>query len=165
MNYQKLNLIGIVLLCLCGLMLAISILLFIGLRMISVIGYLSGSTAKRQIEKLRSNNEESSLNKGINPYNRSRMKFTERITTGLIKSKHTSELTKTPQIAEVIRSSQLETEILAKNYTDTSCTELLSCGTELLDSDTVILGTDDIKYNNELTVKKSIILIHTSEVI
>lgn len=223
MNYQTLNLIGIILLCLCGLLLIISILLFIRFRIISIIGDLTGRTAKIQVEKMRSRNDKAGVNKTFNPspFNKSRGKLTEPITLGLGKSKNTGKLAQTDSAARMTEKThfgiekleQIKTETLAVTSNDTNSTvllnhetEILNRGTEVLQEGTMLLntgtevlteavnssvnesqnefttvltegtqvlsdsiglagGNDITDSSNTFLIKKSITLIHTSEVI
>lgn len=148
MSYQTYNLIGIILLSLCGLFLLISTFLFIYFRIISVIGDLTGSTAKKQIERIRDENIQSG-NKRFrpSPINVKRGKLTEHVTEKIVNSK---------------KSQADSTELLYEGVrTLSDGTEVLSDGTQTLSNETVILN----EGSAAVEVVKSIMLIHTDEVI
>jgi hypothetical protein len=162
MNYQTLNLASIILLCLCGLFLIISILLFVRFRIIRVIGDLSGRTAKKQIEKIRSDNETSGNKKKFmpTPLNKS-LKLTGHITNKLSKSKHTEKIGKTSQnkggftennsITGKHVNDKLKSAI-TDSHEELSSTPLLNRATELLDHGTEVLcdGTKLLSDNTTL---------------
>lgn len=146
MNYQMLIIIGIILLCLCGVSLVINIILFIRLRIISIINDLSGKTEKKQIEKIRLNNNNIVKNKRFNfsMYNKTQSKISEQINIGHVN----------PKIIEKPITEKLE-----------NGTEVLENGTQVLSEGTEVLDDSKAKNSNKFIIKKSIILINTLEVI
>ena len=80
MTYEVYNYIFIVAAILCGVMLAVAILLFILLKIPQVIGDLSGATARKAIKNIREQNERSGDKAyKVSAYNQERGKITDQI--------------------------------------------------------------------------------------
>lgn len=91
MSYDQYRYIFIIALILCGIMFAVSLILFFYLNIAKVIGDLSGSNAKKAIDDIRSQNEKT----GYKTYkssavNQERGKLTDKISASgrLIKKSH-----------------------------------------------------------------------------
>ena len=142
MPYQVLNMIGTIFLVMCGVFFLLSVVLFFFFKIISVIGDLTGSTARRQIEKVRNTNIRSG-DKAYkpSPVNMERGKLTERVNksdklkkTGEIATAHPSKRldkrqtgqTGIGQAADTGSGEALETDVLA------DATDLLSTATDVL---------------------------------
>lgn len=157
MSYEVLRYIFIGAAALSGLMLIVSVLLFIFLKIPSVIGDLTGATAKKAIENIRNQNESS----GDKIYkssavNRERGRLTDKISaSGNITRYETNPLggaMATAKIAtqELIEDSQSnETTVLGAETGDG--TTVLSDETSVLDNETNVLETS----SNETTVLSS----------
>ena len=157
MSYGVLRYIFIGAAALSGLMFIVSVLLFIFLKIPSVIGDLTGITAKKAIENIRNQNESS----GDKIYkssavNRARAKLTDKITeSGRLIHNPTDVMDgamATAKIAtqELIENSQSnETTVLGAETGNG--TTVLNYETSVLDSETNVLETS----SNETTVLSS----------
>lgn len=156
-----------------GVLLAVSIFLFIKLNIPKIIGDLSGRTAKKSIEQMREENEKSGKKSyRPHPVASSRGTLTEPISEPPKNAKKQSKKAKAQSPASVPLAPTMtgnETEILDDanktvplNY-DMNGTEVLGEGTEVL-SQSVI----NEALNPEIARVKmlqSIVLVHTEEVI
>jgi hypothetical protein len=162
MDYQTLNFIGIILLCVSGFFFIISVLLFIRFKIIGIIGDLTGITARKQIERIRSENEKAGVNKGYrpSPLNKSRGKLTESVREGHEKGRRSGKLGKTGQtagktdgitgdpfktpITAEIKTKDIPTVSLQRRNIGAGATDVLQADTELLNNGTEVLieGTE-----------------------
>jgi hypothetical protein len=197
MTYGTYNLITIIFLSFCGLMLITSVLLFLKFKIISVIGDLSGRTAKKQIARFREGNVQTGDKKfKPSPLNLERGKLTEAMTGKTGKDNNLRRLGKTGStynpVSQKENKAPIASEISTKNIpkdalpnnkyavgqTDVlearlNGTEVLDIGTEILDSGAEVRGTEVLGIsceqsnaeNMKFVVIKSILLIHTDEVI
>ena len=148
-----------------GVLLVIAIFLWFFFKIPSVMGDLSGRTAKKSIEKMRQANTGSG-NKSYrsSATNVARGKLTETMAPPPV----TPSIPQTqPPIAE---SAPTETTLLAENKADT----YVSAPTDLLDNATTVLSSEELPApvprpirtgSKTLTMIKEIMLIHTDEVI
>ncbi len=158
---------------LAGLCLIIAVILFFILRIPNVIGDLSGATARKAIENIRNQNE----NSGDKTYkssavNRERGKITDKITqTGtLIKNS-------TDSMGGAMATSKISTEQLVneaqQSYETTLLDDSRSNETTVLNTggsgETTVLDqgrTDEsVNGSNTFTIEYEITFIHTDEVI
>lgn len=140
MSYEVLRYIFIGAAALSGVMLIVSVLLFIFLRIPRVIGDLTGATAKKAIESIRNQNESS----GDKIYkssavNRERGKLTDKISpSGNLIHRETNSLA----------GAMATTKIATQNLADTGSDE-----TSVLDAET---GSETTPLGNETTVLSGI---------
>ena len=135
MTYETYSLIAKILLSLCGLFFLISVFLFIYFKIGEVVGYLSGTDAKKQIERIRNNNTKS------------------------VPLKMKKSANNTANETELLSSG--ETEVLVSEeppFVNSSITEVLS-GRDPLSYNRTEPSGDHIQIEN------SIVFIHTDEVI
>ena len=148
-----------------GVLLVIAIFLWFFFKIPSVMGDLSGRTAKKSIEKMRQTNAGSG-NKSYrsSATNVARGKLTETMAPPPI-----TPAAPQPQ-APIAESAHPETTLLADNKADT----YVSAPTDLLDNATTLLSTEELPApvprpirtgGKAMTMIKEIMLIHTDEVI
>ncbi|MBR6051027.1 MAG: hypothetical protein IKP68_07470 [Clostridia bacterium] len=158
---------------LAGLCLIIAVILFLVLRIPSVIGDLTGSTARKAIENIRNQNESS----GDKTYkssavNRERGKLTDKITPTGTLIKNPTDLMGGAMATTKIGTQQLaaeaqqayETSLLEDNGSNET-TVLSSSGageTTVLEQTAVEQGADN---SNIFVIEYEITFIHTDEVI
>jgi hypothetical protein len=177
MTYQTYNIFAIVFLSLCGIMLIISVFIFFKLKIISVIGDLSGITAKRQIEHFRELNLQSGNKKfKPSPINLNRGKLTEPIyeKTGKIKStgglgkkavnynKYEKNNNAVP-ISSEINTKNIPTDILPYKEVNAVKTNELSYETDVLEMTTDVLEDTNIENATELLDNGTEVLNITGE--
>lgn len=147
MTYEVLRYIFIGAAALSGVMLIVSVLLFIFLRIPRVIGDLTGATARKAIENIRNQNESS----GDKIYkssavNRERGRLTDKISASGNIAHH-----ETNQFGGAMATTKIDTQVLAEN-TETSETTVLGTGTDngttVLSNETTVLSAP----SNETTV-------------
>jgi hypothetical protein len=178
MNYQTLNLLGIILLCVFGLFFIITTLLFIRFKIISIIGDLTGRTARKQIERIRLENEQGGAKKGFkpSPLNKSRGKLTEPMTAGIGEGRKSGRLGKTAgikgqtaktPITSQIKTKDIPTETLQKTYIAAGATDILQSNTELLQDGTVLLNQSDkvLGEGTEILTNSTQILNNSTDVL
>lgn len=154
MTYEVLRYIFIGAAVLSGVMLIVSVLLFIFLKIPRVIGDLTGSTARKAIENIRNQNESS----GDKIYkssavNRERGKLTDKISaSGNISHRETNPL------GGAMATTKIDTQVLSEN-TETNETTVLGAktdnGTTVLSNETTVLDNGTTVLNapsNETTV-------------
>ncbi len=157
MSYDQYRYIFIIALILCGIMLAVSVVLFFYLNIAKVIGDLSGANAKKAIDDIRSQNEKT----GYKTYktsavNRERGKLTDKISASgkLIKNPTMQVGTITSKIDGGVQETVDETTLLDPLSQDAPVFEPVSQETTILDQysqDTTVLGS----YSQETTVLNS----------
>lgn len=164
MSYEVYRYIFIGAAILCALMLITSILLFILLRIPKVIGDLTGRTARKAIENIRSQNESS----GDKTYrsslvNQERGKLTDKISPSGRLIRNPTDLLGGAMATEKIGTQQLvsdETAVLdSGNETTVLTGELTNPANE-----TTVLSQDDVS-NNIFEIEYEITFVHTNEVI
>ena len=154
---QIYNIISIVAFSLAGVCLAFSVFCWIRFKIPKIIGALSGRTAKKSIEQMRSENEKSGKKSyRPTPVAENRGALTETIDQSVIAKK----AEKTKKAPEPAPKDENATSVL--NYGDGE-TELLGAGTELL-SPTVAQPVG-AKRIETFEIVQDIVLIHTDEVI
>ena len=144
MTYEVLRYIFIGAAALSGVMLIVSVLLFIFLRIPRVIGDLTGATARKAIENIRNQNESS----GDKIYkssavNRERGRLTDKISASGNIAHH-----ETNQFGGAMATTKIDTQVLAEN-TETSETTVLGIGT---DNGTTVLSNETTVLDNGTTV-------------
>ncbi len=180
MSYEVLRYIFIGAAALSGLMLIVSVMLFIFLKIPSVIGDLTGATAKKAIEKIRNQNESS----GDKIYkssavNRERGRLTDKIfASGNIIKYETNPLGGAMATAKIATQELLEdspsneTTVLGAEKDDG--TTVLSEDTSVLDNETTVLSsqgeqaemlTKSRRRSKTFEIEYEITFIHTNEVI
>lgn len=163
MSYEVYRYIFIGAAILCALMLITSILLFILLRIPKVIGDLTGRTARKAIENIRSQNESS----GDKTYrsslvNQERGKLTDKISPSGRLIRNPTDLLGGAMATEKIGTQQLvsdETAVLDSGNETTVLGELTSPVNE-----TTVLSQEDIS-SNIFEIEYEITFVHTNEVI
>lgn len=164
MTYEIYRYIFIGAAVLCGIMLITSVLLFILLKIPSVIGNLNGSTAKKAIENIRNRNE-SSENKGSGYSYTSKMRSKAADKTSSRRS-YTSSLKGTSNSAVITEenpaqpSAQSETTLLASGRE----TSLLSNETVSNIAEKSVLS-QNTAFENGFQIIYDITYIHTDEII
>lgn len=150
MTYEQYLLLFYICLALSIVSFLTAVFLFFKLRIINVIGDLSGSNAKKAIENIRQQNE-SSGNKTFNPspVNKSRGKITDRISlSGKVQSKpHSSSGISVGTEKIKIEKNTEETTVLNQAL---SADETTVLGDDSLGNETTVLG--DAFFGNETTV-------------
>ena len=145
---QIYNIISIVAFSLAGVCLAFAVFCWIRFKIPKIIGALSGRTAKKSIEQMRSGNDK----KSFNPISVA----TERKTL----TKTIGQNTKTNRPSTASQKNQNETELL--NYGGGE-TEILDVGTERLSQN---LGNNTVSQNVELFESvQDVVYLHTDEVV
>ena len=150
MTYEQYLLLFYICLALSVISFLVAVFLFFKLRIINVIGDLSGSNAKKAIENIRQQNE-SSGNKAFNPspVNKSRGKITDKITlSGKVQNTPSSSgiSVGTEKIKVEINKTE-ETTVLTQDLTENETTVLSNDST---DNETTVLANDS--FGNETTV-------------
>ena len=149
----------------CVIFFAIAVILFFVFRIPKIVSDLSGRTARKAIENIRLQNEQS----GDKTYkssavNMERGKLTDKISqSGRLISRNPTPFG-TGVITEKLSTGHLATEAPAGETTLIAVTD----ETALLDSDigmTVALGTPETGASQKFTVEFEITYIHTNEVI
>ena len=148
---------------LAGIMLVVSVLVFFLLKIPTVIGDLTGANARKAIENIRNQNE----NSGEKTYrssqvNRERGKLTDKISPSGRLIKNPTDILGGAMATEKIGTQQLvsdETTVLDSGNETTVLTGELSGGNE-----TTVLNQEDIP-NNVFEIEYEITYIHTNEVI
>lgn len=131
-----------------GIMLVTAVLLFILLRIPAVIGDLTGSTARKAIEDIRSQNEETGRKTyGPSPVNRARGKITSKMTpSGRIERARTDDMNGAMNTAELPAGAPMVAAAGASDETVVLDTGYASPETEVLDTpvyasdETAVLG-------------------------
>lgn len=154
---------------LAGIMLIVSILVFIFLKIPTVIGDLTGANARKAIENIRNQNEST----GDKAYrtsavNRERGKLTDKISSSGRLIKDPSHSLHGAMGTEKISTQQLhpedgsnETTVLTGELAGGSETTVLS--SENHENETTVLNAQS--FNNEFVIEYEITYIHTDEVI
>ena len=152
MTYEVLRYIFIGAASLSGVMLIVSVLLFIFLRIPRVIGDLTGATARKAIENIRNQNESS----GDKIYkssavNRERGRLTDKISASGNIAHH-----ETNQFGGAMATTKIDTQVLSENTESNETTVLgVDNGTTVLSNETTVLdnGTTVLSApSNETTV-------------
>lgn len=149
----------------CGVLFAVSVILFFALRIPKVIGDLTGRTARKAIENIRMQNEQSG-DKSFqsSAVNMQRGKLTDKITqSGRLVPREATPFG-TGVITEKISTQQLPVEKPAGETTVLTVTD----ETSVLGSgigETVVLDTSEPQTAQTFTIEYEITFIHTDEVI
>ncbi len=154
---------------LAGIMFVVSVLVFIFLRIPTVIGDLTGANARKAIENIRNHNEST----GDKTYrssqvNRERGKLTDKITPSGRLIKYPSLPLHGAMETEKISTQQLEhqetaseTTVLTGDLTGSSETTVLTQNNHA--NETTLLNTQT--NNNEFVIEYELTFIHTDEII
>lgn len=192
MSYDQYRYIFIIALVLCGIMFVVSIILFFYLNIAKVIGDLSGASAKKAIDDIRSQNEKT----GYKTYkssavNQERGKVTDKISSsGRLIKNHTMQVgTVTSKIDSGANQSADETAILDAYSQDTvvldqgaqetmvldSCsqptrdTSFVSQETTVLDPsmqvETALMHNNNVMQNDLFVIEYEITFTQTDEVV
>lgn len=158
MSYETLRYVFIGATAFSGVMLIVSVLLFIFLKIPQVIGDLTGATAKKGIESIRAQNEQS----GEKTYktsavNRARGKLTAKITpSGRLEPQGTGSLggaMATAKIADSVAPVEgPSAETTALESADENVTTVLAEETTALGNETTVLANTAAPAGNETTV-------------
>lgn len=173
MTYDVYRYIFIIGAGLAGLSLVIAVILFFALKIPSVIGDLTGSTARKAIESIRNQNEQSgSKTYKSSPVNRERGKITDRITaTGTLIKNPTDSMngamatTKigTQQLSEEAWQSYMASRSEGEGSEETTIlNEAGSDETTILDQHIPIQPQDGLAG---FVIEYEIMFVHTDEVI
>lgn len=175
MTYDNYRLIFIVGAIACGIMVVVSIILFIALKIPNIIGDLSGRNAKKAIENIRKQNENSG-GKGYrsSAVNLERGKVTDRITPSgkLQKRGNTSGFgMRTEKISTMKLEADAQNQQNVSNET-TVLNQNVSNGTTVLEqnyaNETTVLnqaGAGETTVLGQFMVLEDITFIHTNEFI
>lgn len=183
MGYDEFITVFYVALALCIIMFVVSVVLFFKLRIIAVIGDLTGTTAKKEIESMREQNRTSG-NKAHkpSPVNQARGKLTDKMTpSGKLKSRSSNLIISTGtgkiQTAELISETTVLSDDTSAETTvleTANETTVLSCAPET----TVLVSGEEkaaesvasvtakklaIKASDVFEIEDDIIFTHTSE--
>lgn len=180
MTYEVYRYIFIGAAVLCGISLAVTLLMFILLKIPKVVGDLSGATAKKAIKDIRRQNEESGEKKYKgSAFNEARGKLTDKISSsGEVEQRYgthmhaigTSKIgTQNLGRYEDMQIEENQTTLLyEESYPAPETTVLGNFGNATLDLDaaessgkTTILGNSDVVFS----VEYEITYIHTDEII
>lgn len=156
----------------CGIMVVVSVILFFTLQIQKVIGDLTGRTARKAIEDIRRQNEQS----GEKVYRSSavnlrRGKVTDKISpSGRIEAKHTTPFG-TGVITERISTQKLstaqasaDTMVLEDGNGTTVLTEVPDA-TATACTETTVLQRQEQESDSSFAIEYEILFVHTSEVI
>lgn len=150
---------------LAGIMLVVSILLFVVLRIPTVIGDLTGSNARKAIEQIRNQNEST----GHKTYksstvNRERGRLTDKISPSgnLIRNETGGSAMATEKIATQ-KFAQNETTVLEEQTVGNETTVLDAYQTG--GNETTVLSNAQSELANVFAIEFEITYIHTSEII
>ena len=170
---ETLSLLSIIAFIVAGVCLILAIFLWVVLRIPTVIGDLSGRTARKSIARIRATNEKS----GNKKYNESKVNVSRGKLTGTMPDveKKSRPVTPPPQVKPKVDSTP-ETQLLGENKVTGYETEetgmLESDATGLLtgENETALLGMPEQKTvepmpGKQLTMLDNVMLIHTDEVI
>ncbi len=161
MTYETYHLIFIISAILCGIMVVVSVLLFIALKIPKVIGDLTGSTARKAIEDIRNQNE-STGNKTYKSsmVNKERGKLTDKISqSGNLISNASNSLVgamSTEKIASQQLTSEETTVLSVDNETTVLSEDILFAS----DETTLLSQFDNV---SAFTIEYEITYIHTNE--
>lgn len=172
MSYDTFMLIFYIALGLSVAFFAAAIILFFKLNIISVIGDLSGSTARKAIEDIREHNTATG-NKAYNPspVNRARGKITDKMTkSGRLEALHPdvnttvgTERFKTSDLGDqttVLDSDTQETTVLSAESHPSNETTVLSSQAAVNNDTTVLMSrTEDMIWE----IEEDIVFVHTQE--
>ena len=149
MTYEQYLLLFYICLALSIISFLVAVFLFFKLRIINVIGDLSGSNAKKAIENIRQQNENSG-NKAFNPspVNKSRGKITDKITlSGKVQNTPSSSGISVGTEKIRVENNTEETTVLANDSHDNETTVLANGS---YDNETTVLG--NASFGDEPTV-------------
>ena len=160
MTYEVYRYIFIGAAILCGVMAAVSILLFILLRIPSVIGDLSGKTAKKAIEEIRKQNEASGgKNYRSSAVNRERGKLTDKISkSGSLLKQETGPINYMMETEKIDIQQPDQTDVLDQTCVLEETAVLDGMGWE----ETAVLSP---QLENTFVIEHQITFIHTDEII
>ncbi|MGM9603122.1 MAG: hypothetical protein ACI3W5_16240 [Faecousia sp.] len=154
----------------CGIMVAVSVVLFVKLQIPKVIADLTGRTAKKAIADIRRQNEQT----GDKAYKSSsvnlrRGKLTDKMSpSGRIEARHTTPFG-TGVITEKIASNKnLDTEISDGNETRKYEEETAVLSSALLTgihTETMVLQRQEAENDRRFTIEYEITYVHTNEAI
>lgn len=172
MTYDNYELIKNIALIVFIVLFVLSVVLFFTLRIYSVIGDLSGRTAKKAIQRIREQNSQS----GDKTYrtsaiNKQRGKITEPISGSL--PQKTSFGTRTAKISTAVlsedaRTAMNETSVLnqeAETNETTVLAENMDCGATTVLDETLLFRNSESEGDGSFGIEKEITFIHSNEVI
>ena len=151
---------------LCGVMLVVSIILFILLKIPKVISDLSGATARKAIKNIREQNEASG-NKAykVSAFNEARGKLTDKISpSGNVIHQHQAQMRgiDTTKIStQELQSEEHASETTVLDNTGAGETSVLSEG--MISGETTVLS--EATNDSVFTIEYEITFIHTNEII
>lgn len=163
MTYDTYRYIFIIAGILCGVMAAISVILFFALNIRQVIGDLSGSTARKGIQNIREKNEQS----GDKTYktsavNRDRGKLTDKISqSGRIMQSHQEAF------GTGAATSKIATQNLKPEYNETTVLETeppVGLTGKLPAGETTVLSMEELDKMT-FVIETEITFVHTNEMI
>ncbi len=175
MTYDSYRYIFIIAAILCGIMLIVSVLVFIFLKIPKVISDLSGATARKAIKKIREQNEATG-DKGykVSAFNEARGKITDKISpSGKVNHQHQGQMAG-------INTTKISTQKLQEeNATEQTTVLDVRNETTVLDNEgsgeTTVLSMAVVPdettvlnekiYDSVFTVEFEITYIHTNEII
>lgn len=175
MTYDIYRYIFICAAILCGIMLIVSILIFIFLKIPKVISDLSGATARKAIKTIREQNETSG-DKGykVSAFNAARGKLTDKISpSGNIIQRYQTQMhgintTKISTQKLQVEEHANETTVL-ESYNETSVCDNAETGETSVLSEAMASGETTVlnesTNNSTFTIEYDITFIHTDEII
>lgn len=149
-----------------GIMIVVSILMFIFWKIPKIIGILSGATARKSINSIREQNEnfgdKTYKTYKTNTINRERGKLTDKISKSGSLVKGVTNQIRTGVVTSKISTKQLEsTNETTVLYSD----ETTLLNTSIVDNETAILWEPQVFDTNLFKIEVDITYIHTEEVI